>query len=149
MPEPLREGWETLKATLEAVEGEDWQVWTDWYQARLDGDPLDPALEEKRVLIPAHLWDDGPAAANAALREVIEDHRRGQPAPEPQTVAEKTPISRVVEVERSTGNLVSRPPPQRTEAPGEITNTAVVDNVRRQTATPSRPLRRATTAVPD
>jgi hypothetical protein len=37
-----------------------------------------------------------------------------------------------VEVERSTGNVASRPPPQRTEAPGEITNTAVVANVRRK-----------------
>jgi len=64
--------------TLEAVEGEDWPVWTDWYQARLDGRPFDPSLEERRVLIPAHLWDDGPATANAAIRQVIEEHQRNQ-----------------------------------------------------------------------
>ena len=35
-------------------------------------------------------------------------------------------------MEHSTGNVASRPTPQRTEAPGEITNTAVVDNLRRK-----------------
>jgi hypothetical protein len=34
---------------LAADEG--WEVWTDWYEARLHGRPFDKALEEARVLI--------------------------------------------------------------------------------------------------
>lgn len=54
---------------------EGWEVWTDWYQARLDGAAFDPELETQRVLIPAHLWDEGPKAVNAEIARLIEARR--------------------------------------------------------------------------
>ena len=38
---------------------EDWKVWTDWYDARLRGDPIDWELERAR-LQPPEVWEAGP-----------------------------------------------------------------------------------------
>jgi hypothetical protein len=42
--------------------------------ARLRGDPVDVARETKRVILPKR-WNDGPAAVNAEIKAIIEDHR--------------------------------------------------------------------------
>ena len=73
-PKALAEPWRDLKKKLEEMP-DDWRVWTDWYQARLDGKPTYPdldeagneALEVARVTLPAELWDEGPAAVNREI----------------------------------------------------------------------------------
>ena len=62
--------WSKLKSDLLAREGENWQVWTDWYEARLRRDPVNCELELARVLEPTEEdWAD-PVRANARLAEI-------------------------------------------------------------------------------
>ncbi len=58
---------------------EDWQVWTTWYGARLQGRKPDIALEEARVLIDPKLWDQGPKAVNAEIARLIGAHQLPSP----------------------------------------------------------------------
>ncbi len=85
IPEDIAEHWNALKKhLLDADEG--WQVWTEWYDARLAGGWTHPKLDEKtnseietaRVLIDKKLWQQGPVAVNAEIRRIINDpeHRR-------------------------------------------------------------------------
>ncbi|MEM8626292.1 MAG: hypothetical protein AAGG47_22635 [Pseudomonadota bacterium] len=76
MPDALAEAWSALKARLLAREGEHWEVWTEWYEARLRGDPGNPNLEYERVTSPEIDWDAGPATVNAKIKEIIERHSR-------------------------------------------------------------------------
>lgn len=48
MPEWARENWNELRADLLSRE-EGWEVWTDWYEARLRGDPVNDMLEAERL----------------------------------------------------------------------------------------------------
>lgn len=61
--------WAGLKDDLPAGEG--WSVWTDWYEARLIGKPGNSLLELERVIITEDLWEQGPAAANKAIENLI------------------------------------------------------------------------------
>ena len=60
--------WNQLKEALRAA-GEDWEVWTDWYEARLRGGEANEALEIARVMIPEKIWEQGPAVVNAHIKE--------------------------------------------------------------------------------
>ena len=68
--------WESLKAALlDANEG--WEVWTNWYDARLAGDaghPPNEALEIARATIPDEIWEQGPAVVNAEIKRLIAEH---------------------------------------------------------------------------
>jgi hypothetical protein len=70
--------WLTLREDLMAAK-EGWEVWTDWYDARLRGDPVDVELETKRVILPTR-WDDGPAAVNAEIKAIIKEHEASKKA---------------------------------------------------------------------
>ncbi len=72
-----------MKSALLARD-EGWEVWTDWYDARLRGDPVDWDLEEKRVLIPEEIWAQGPKVVNAEIARLIEEHRRHPSPPAPE-----------------------------------------------------------------
>ena len=56
-----------LQAAL--PEGEDWDVWIDWYEERLRGGSRGEAYELVFASVPLEVWDKGPAAANAWIRE--------------------------------------------------------------------------------
>ena len=61
--------WRQLNNRLLRLD-EDWDVWTRWYDARLEGGPS-PGGEELdiyRVTLPEELWRDGPKAVNAAIK---------------------------------------------------------------------------------
>ena len=74
MPRTLAVPWDKLKAHLIAAD-EGWDVWIDWYEARLHGHPEpDKALEVARVLIPDADWERGPAYVNRVIAELIEKH---------------------------------------------------------------------------
>ncbi len=80
-PDWATDDWRALKAALLAA-NEGWEVWTDWYEARLAGDsghPPDEALEIARATIPDEIWNQGPAAVNAEIKRLIEEH--SPPAP--------------------------------------------------------------------
>jgi hypothetical protein len=64
--------WSLLKEYL-LTNGEGWDVWTSWYDARLRGAPINTELEVSRVIQP-QCWNDGPAAVNAEIKAIIEEH---------------------------------------------------------------------------
>ncbi|MCI0599837.1 MAG: toll/interleukin-1 receptor domain-containing protein [Beijerinckiaceae bacterium] len=65
--------WQELKAALHA-EKHDWQVWTTWYDDRLEGRVRDEEHELAYVRIEEALWDHGPAFGNAEIKRLIETH---------------------------------------------------------------------------
>lgn len=84
--------WNRLADHFRAFVGpEGWQVWIDWYQARLDGNPWPMALEEQIALIDDEIWEKGPAVANGKIRRLVEAYRGGDipDEPDPDRVAQK------------------------------------------------------------
>jgi hypothetical protein len=77
-PDQLQSLWQEMKAVLYAA-GQDWQVWTIWYDDRLAGHVRDETRELAYVRIEEALWNQGPAIVNAAIKRLIEEHER--PAP--------------------------------------------------------------------
>lgn len=72
-PSKVAEKYSMLR---ECIEGnDDWDVWLDWYEARLRGrDPL-PALEFERAVSALSLgdWSQGPAHVNAKIKAALKD----------------------------------------------------------------------------
>lgn len=72
--------WRYLKSILLARSGENWSVWTDWYDAWLEGREQFPQLSPKSredldvaiCLIPNEDWEKGPAHVNAIIRNLID-----------------------------------------------------------------------------
>jgi hypothetical protein len=71
--------WRELKdALLQTNQG--WEVWTEWYEARLAGDaarPPNEALEVARATIPDEIWRQGPAVVNGEIKRRIDEHEKG------------------------------------------------------------------------
>ncbi len=59
--------WINLKAAL--VSDEDWEVWVGWYEDRLRGVSRGEAYELVFASVPLDVWDKGPTAANAWIKE--------------------------------------------------------------------------------
>ena len=60
---------------------EDWDVWTEWYDALLEGRLAESeAISLARVTLPEELWERGPKAVNAELKRLIEAEKH-VPAP--------------------------------------------------------------------
>jgi hypothetical protein len=101
--------WTDAREALLATD-EGWEVWTDWYEARLRGVPCDLALEEARVLIPDEIWDQGPRAVNAEIRRLIAEH------------AAQRPQGERLDILPDTGRIGA--------APAEVRDVAAWDNAR-------------------
>ncbi len=65
-PDWWQSDWERLNAALPS--DEDWDVWIDWYKARLRGGSRGEAYELVFASAPQDVWDKGPAAANAWIK---------------------------------------------------------------------------------
>ena len=77
------EAWRSLKSALLAA-GEDWDVWTNWYEAGLAGDaahPRNEVLEVARATIPDRIWRQGPAVVNAEIKRLIAEYQSLQQRP--------------------------------------------------------------------
>lgn len=72
-PRWVREPWHALRDDLLSA-GDDWFVWVDWYQDRLDGKPANEELEVAKALIPNEIWKAGPATLNAEIARLIGEH---------------------------------------------------------------------------
>jgi hypothetical protein len=70
--QPFQDLWRRLKRALLAI-GEDWQVWTEWYDDRLEGLVRSDEHELVYVRIANDLWDQGPAVVNAEIRRRTEE----------------------------------------------------------------------------
>ena len=88
-PSPdLARNWVSLKAwLLEAKEG--WEVWTEWYEARLSGELPDLALERAKVEIAEEIWKQGPKVVNAEIARLIKEF--GAPPPDQDSQAPELP----------------------------------------------------------
>jgi len=53
---------------------QDWEVWTEWYQARLLGELEIEGLEFARLAIEEELWEKGPTAVNGEIRRLIKEY---------------------------------------------------------------------------
>jgi hypothetical protein len=73
-PDQIRSLWMKLKSTLD-VANQDWDAWTDWYEARLEGRVKEERHELAYVRIEDALWDQGPAIVNAAIKTRIEEQK--------------------------------------------------------------------------
>ena len=69
-PDRLPFLWQELKAALLAAK-QDWDVWTDWYDDRLDGRARERDLAYVRI--EEALWAQGPAIVNAEIKKLIEE----------------------------------------------------------------------------
>lgn len=72
-PKWSEEEWHQLTLNLLEVE-EDWQVWTDWYEARLLGDAIERGVELARVQIDERIWNQGVKVLNARISRLIESY---------------------------------------------------------------------------
>ncbi|MEM7427021.1 MAG: hypothetical protein AAF441_13070 [Pseudomonadota bacterium] len=89
-PWEVMEDWARLKTELMRL-GQGWEVWTDWYEARLYGVPINEELETARVLIAEEIWEQGPEVVNAEIQRLIDLHEPKQripPPPSPEQLAE-------------------------------------------------------------
>jgi hypothetical protein len=73
LPAWVMDAWDQLKHALLAA-GDDWLVWTDWYEERLKGRPGNQAVEIARASIPNQMWERGPDLVNAHIRELFRQH---------------------------------------------------------------------------
>ena len=79
-PVKLEQDWQILKQFLIDL-NQGWEVWIDWYEARLRGESLIEEIEigdpengqYGRVTLPVDYYND-PAKANAAIKEIIESY---------------------------------------------------------------------------
>ena len=62
--------WAELKDELPETEG--WQVWIDWYEARLTGESSNERIEFDLVMIPKEDWAQGPIHANGIIARLVE-----------------------------------------------------------------------------
>ena len=65
-PEWVKPAWAILQEALS--EGEDWEVWFNWYEDRLRGGSRGEAYELVFASVPPDEWDSGPAAVNAWIK---------------------------------------------------------------------------------
>jgi len=139
-PEWATKYWQSMKHLLLAREGEHWEVWTTWYDARLDPSqripcysPPDLKLEEARVLLPDELWRQGPAAVNARIRERIEESgfadKEARDA-KPPDVPEQEPAT--IEVEWEGDRLIMRRRPVKLGDMPDETLLAALQALRQQ-----------------
>ena len=139
-PDGIITHWNSMKHLLLAREGEHWEVWTTWYDARLDPSqripcysPPDLKLEEARVLLPDELWRQGPAAVNARIRERIEESgfadKEARDA-KPPDVPEQEPAT--IEVEWEGDRLIMRRRPVKLGDMPDETLLAALQALRQQ-----------------
>ncbi len=93
--------WGHMKQTSLALD-QDWEVWTDWYEDRLNGAghpksrPFIMELERDRILVPTESdWKEGPAHVNAILAD-LEVKYRGKLKPK-SSQRETTPTDNLEE----------------------------------------------------
>jgi hypothetical protein len=69
-PDGLNQAWQKFECALLGAD-ENWEVWTTWYRARLDGLPTSDEFEIARVTIAEEIWSQGPQVANAHIKKLI------------------------------------------------------------------------------
>jgi hypothetical protein len=82
IPAGVSSEWARLENALLKT-NEHWEVWTEWYSARLEGTPISEKLEFARARLPLDIWARGAESVNAQIKELIRDHTEAQGRPQP------------------------------------------------------------------
>lgn len=69
-PRRVAQLWKDMKRDLLAANG-DWEVWTQWYEARLRGRASSEVLDLARLIIKNDIWQQGQALVNDEIKELI------------------------------------------------------------------------------
>jgi hypothetical protein len=89
-PTWAQQKWQDLKVTLHNA-GQDWQVWTIWYDDRLDGRIRSFERELVYLNIPDEVWRQGPEAVNKGIVRRIEEHEPPPPFSSIHSIASTRP----------------------------------------------------------
>ena len=73
VPEWARVNWLKLSKALSRAK-EDWEVWTNWYEARISGEVAFSPLELARALMSNEILDQGPKVANGEIKRLVVEH---------------------------------------------------------------------------
>lgn len=80
LPNDIANDWEALKAAILSKSDEKWSVWTDWYEDRVVGAPLEnEVVATARWSLPEPMWQAGAEVVNTAIRELIDLYEKGGP----------------------------------------------------------------------
>ena len=105
--------WRRLREAL--PKDQDWDVWFDWYEARLKGKPFSEEIELVYATAWQEKWVDGPAATNAWIKAELARLREGRalddaPAvPSPPAIPPQIPGPHV-EIDIQTGLVIPAKP---------------------------------------
>ncbi|NOY62616.1 MAG: hypothetical protein GXP10_05565, partial [Gammaproteobacteria bacterium] len=77
LPPSIQARWQLFCDWAERLES-GFEVWFDFYQDRLDGNPIDIDLLKKQLDIPAEIRDQGAKSVNAYLATLISGANRGE-----------------------------------------------------------------------
>lgn len=75
--------WPVLKTAMQTDPMQHWEVWIDWYEARLRGDPVDWELQRAITLIPDEVWQGPPRELNGRIKDICKatgDRLEGAPS---------------------------------------------------------------------
>ena len=86
-PRWIVELWKELKQDLLAAQ-EDWDVWTDWYETRVQGKAFDKEGETAILRIAAEHWEHGPKIVNREIKGFF-----GRQIPNQRREKRRTPSS--------------------------------------------------------
>ncbi len=80
-PPVVQKAWADLKDALLTAE-DYWEVWVNWYENRLYGRvSIGEGFDLAVATLPDELWEAGPAAVNARIKELIAEHTPPEPIP--------------------------------------------------------------------
>lgn len=66
----MRKPWTNLKQAMLSSSGH-WEVWVDWYEAVLQGWPLNAALEQAKCEIDDEIWNRSPGEVNYHIYSLV------------------------------------------------------------------------------
>ncbi len=78
VPQWFEENWQQLQSQLSSTDAtdENWQVWTNWFNARITGTPAIEKLELARATIDNDIWKQGPKVVNAHIQALIDEFEK-------------------------------------------------------------------------
>ena len=92
-PNPYADVWVQIKTRLQS-DPVDWSFWIKWYEASLNGQPLNPDMLEEIALIDSRDWRQGAAHVNALIAGI-----------EKAYLLKATPLAERMELNPATGRL--------------------------------------------
>ena len=111
-PDGIRSLWPVFRSSLPKKEY--WDVWTHWYEDRLEGRTANEALELYRTLLPEEFWQQDPVTINKAIWDkeheilALQSAAPEQPLSPPEIPAQLPGVH--VEIDSDSGKIIFAPP---------------------------------------